>query len=389
MANTIGWGSGTANNSIGWGQGKTNNTIDWGEIYDLSPSGETDLVGVIPPTSLTSPVVSGSGVVGQTLSTTDGTWSGTLPITFTYQWNRNGSIILGATFNTYTLVTADASTSIDCTVTATNAGGSLSKNSNVISVAAATDADANAFIAAAAITDTTQKAAIDKLVVDLKSYGIWTKMKALYPFIGGTAAQHKYNLRNPLDTDAAYRLTFNGGITHSANGIQGNAINGYYQTFINPSVVFSPTSGGSQFIYSRTDLDTGVDLGALAFQPSLSRFYFISRLGANQTEFACLSGGVSTPTNVNSQGFFGITREPNAPNYYAVLNTNYISTTDAYQEPNSTITGLGLIADTGQALSWSARQQAFACIADGLTVAEAQNLRLANLTFQTTLGRNV
>ena len=251
------------------------------------------------------------------------------------------------------------------------------------------DADAQAFLNAAVIEDVTQANAVNTLVTSLKGYGIWTKMKALYPFVGGTASSHKWNLKNPLDTDAAYRLTFNGGITHSANGIQGNAINGYYQTFINPSVVFSPASGGSQFIYSRTDLDTGVDLGALAFQPSLSRFYFISRLGANQTEFACLSGGVSTPTNVNSQGFFGITREPNAPNYYCVLNTNSVSTTDAYQEPNSTITGLGLIADTGQSLSWSARQQAMACIADGLTVAEAQNLRLANLTFQITLSRNV
>ena len=257
-----------------------------------------------------------------------------------------------------------------------------------ISGTPAGDADANAFIAAAAITDRTQQSAIEKLVVDLKGYGIWTKMKALYPFVGGTASQHKFNLKNPLDTDAAYRLTFNGGITHSANGIKGNEVNGYYQTFLNAANTFSPTSGGSLFIYSRDDLDTGVDLGAFAFSPSLSRFYFTARVGFG-FESGCLSNGYVNTLNFNSKGFFGITREPNAPNYYAVLNTNSISTTDSYQEPNSTITGLGLIADTGQALSWSSRQQAMACIADGLTLAEAQNLRIANLTFQTTLSRNV
>ena len=250
------------------------------------------------------------------------------------------------------------------------------------------DPDAQAFITAAAITDPTQQTAVNSLVINLKGYGIWTKMNAIYPFVGGTASQHKFNLKDPRDLDAAYRLVFNGGVTHSSNGVKGNEVNGYYQTFINPSVVFSPASGGSEFIYSRDDLNTGVDLGAFAFSPSLSRFYFISRIGFG-FETGCLSNGYITTPSFDSRGFFGITREPNAPNYYAILNTNSISTTDAYQEPNSTITGLGLIADNNQALSWSARQQAMACVADGLTLAEAQNLRLANLAFQTSLSRNV
>jgi len=45
--------------------------------------------------------------------------------------------------------------------------------------AAAIDADAQAFITAAAITDSTQQSAINTLVTDLKGYGIWTKMKAI------------------------------------------------------------------------------------------------------------------------------------------------------------------------------------------------------------------
>ena len=70
----------------------------------------------------------------------------------------------------------------------------------------AIDSDAQAFITAAGITDSTQQAAITNLVIGLKNDNLWTKMKAIYPFVGGTAASHKFNLKNPLDTNAAYRL---------------------------------------------------------------------------------------------------------------------------------------------------------------------------------------
>jgi hypothetical protein len=45
MANTIDWGQGAVNNTIDWGKGKTNNTINWAEVYDNSPSGETNITG--------------------------------------------------------------------------------------------------------------------------------------------------------------------------------------------------------------------------------------------------------------------------------------------------------------------------------------------------------
>lgn len=253
------------------------------------------------------------------------------------------------------------------------------------------DADAQLFITNAGITDATQQNALNTLVVSLKTYGIWTKIKAFYPFLGGSAFSHKFNLKSPFDLDTSYRLAFFGGVTHSANGVQGNETNGYYKTFINPSVVFSPATGGSEFYYSRLDINTGADLGAFAFTPTLSRFYFNPRSGFN-FQAGCLSFNYVDFLNdtYSSKGFFGITREPNSPNYYSIINSNsYASPNDAYQEPNAIINGFALIADTGQALSWSNRQHAMSCIADGLTLAEIQNLRLANQTFQTTLGRNV
>jgi|14BtaG_2_1085337.scaffolds.fasta_scaffold03059_5 hypothetical protein len=85
------------------------------------------------PYLLAAPVASGTAQVGQTLSTTDGTWQGIATITFAYQWRRDAVNISGATSSTYTLVAADYSTDVDCVVTATNSLGSANADSNDIS----------------------------------------------------------------------------------------------------------------------------------------------------------------------------------------------------------------------------------------------------------------
>ena len=59
------------------------------------------------------------------------------------------------------------------------------------------DPDAQAFLTAAAITDPTISGAINTLVVQMKADNIWTKMKAIYPLVGGTDNTHKWNLKIP------------------------------------------------------------------------------------------------------------------------------------------------------------------------------------------------
>ena len=89
-----------------------------------------------PPVNTGLPVISGTAVSGQTLSTTDGTWTGTAPISYTYQWKRGGINIGGATNNTYLLTDSDNGATITVTVTATNAAGSASATSASVSVLA-------------------------------------------------------------------------------------------------------------------------------------------------------------------------------------------------------------------------------------------------------------
>jgi hypothetical protein len=81
------------------------------------------------PVNTALPMISGSPSVGSTLSTTDGTWTGTPTPTFTYQWKRGGTNISGATANSYLLVSGDSGTMITATVTATNPGGSVGATS--------------------------------------------------------------------------------------------------------------------------------------------------------------------------------------------------------------------------------------------------------------------
>jgi len=384
MANSNGWGDGSANNNIGWGQGAVNNNVSWGKSHIDSWSGATDIDGGNPPVNSVAPAITGTAQEGQTLTCSTGTWSGTP--TYSYQWKRNGSNIGSATNSTYTLVTADVGQSIKCTVTATNALGSSNADSNTVTPTSSTDPDAQAFITAAAITDPTQQSAINTLVTNLKGYNIWTKMKALYPFVGGTASTHKFNLKNPLDTDAAYRIFWSGGVTHSSNGVQFGGVNGSGNTFLNSSVNLT-TSNNHFSVYSRTSsvAATTVEMGC-ANTGAVN--YNQLRIAVNYIAGNLLITSFTSTTN--AQGFWlGNKRDNNDRRVYKNSTKEATNTTlDSTTLPNFNVF-IGARNDNGTAVVYSDKQLAFSSIGDGLTDTEAANLYTAVQAFQTTLNRNV
>jgi hypothetical protein len=75
------------------------------------------------PKNTSPPTITGSAEVGATLHCESGAWSGTQPISFEYEWLRNGSKIASASGGEYKVQSADEGTSISCKVTASNSGG--------------------------------------------------------------------------------------------------------------------------------------------------------------------------------------------------------------------------------------------------------------------------
>lgn len=261
------------------------------------------------------------------------------------------------------------------------------------------DADAQAFISAVGITDATQQSAINTLVVDLKWYGIWTKMKALYPFVGGTSTTHKWNLKNPLDTDAAFRLVFNGGWTHSVNGALPNGTNGYANTFLAPNAHQSLASGHFS-IYSRTSIASSSQYGSngvrnqitglgvqLCLRRSMDNLRYFDMWDEGTGGVA--GGGAET----DARGFYLGSRTANNSLKFYKNNTTIVSNT-ATQAATLLSTNnyfLGAINQNGSPLfsTYDNKQCAFASIGDGLTDAEVANFYTAVQSFQTTLGRQV
>jgi len=252
----------------------------------------------------------------------------------------------------------------------------------VTQVVNAVDADAQAFITAAGITNLTQASAINTLVNDLKTYGLWTKMKALYPMVGGTATSHKFNLKDPRDLDAAFRLVFYGGMTHTSLGMVSNYTTSYADTRLTPSTSLSSLFSQHVSVYSQTSdaspVNTTNSIGE--WQDSTKAMLMKIRSLSNVFSWEVGNGGTSV-SNTDAKGFYlGSVVANNSVKLYK-NNTNVATNTATFS---------GSLPTQIQPIGKNENKTfSFASIGDGLTDTEAANFYNSVQKFQTTLGRQI
>ena len=100
-------------------------SIAGGSLTALQTNAQA-FVNAEPPVNTVAGTISGTTTFTSILTVDNGTWTGYAPITYTYQWNRSGVAITGATASTYTLVLADVGSTISVTITAENIAGYVS-----------------------------------------------------------------------------------------------------------------------------------------------------------------------------------------------------------------------------------------------------------------------
>ena len=255
------------------------------------------------------------------------------------------------------------------------------------------DPDAQAFFTASGLTGATELNAVNQLVVDLKAANIWTKMKAIYPMVGGTAALHKWNLKDPQDLDAAFRLVFNGGWTHTSTGALPNGTNGYANTFLNANTILQQFSHHHSFYHNTDNIGTALrSMGGAQSTATTNFRTTIETSGAALTyrDLGIIKGETGL-TASTLKGFRASSRTAN--NNMFIVKADGTSTSPNLTITSNTLPSLNcLIAAHGASISpqnYAAMQVAFHSIGDGLTTAEGLDLRNAVQAYQTTLSRQV
>jgi hypothetical protein len=239
------------------------------------------------------------------------------------------------------------------------------------------------FFNSGSISDEVQQYAVYRLVGDLQTYGIWDKMKAIYPFVGqaGVSTSFEFNLKDPN----TFRSTFSAGWNFASTGVTPNGEG----AFCNTNVPWADLLRNNNSIgfYSRTNIiATQIDMGVADKYRIWANY---TGLGAGGSNFSSFTSVI----NSDSLGFYQNIRVNSSTfkiykNNSILTTANIASSVDAHPTQKIAIGGQMLENNTG-VQNPSSKEFAFAYLGDGLTDTEAANFYTAVQRFQTTLGRQV
>jgi hypothetical protein len=233
-------------------------------------------------------------------------------------------------------------------------------------------------------------------------------MQVIYPFVGGTAYTHKFNLKDPRDLDAAFRIQFFGAVTHNNLGVSSSAA-GYGDTRFSPLNNFADISSSihatiymsaglangsiftdqaTQWNYNANTLDISpVRIGE---ESSTGVYAAISAYATSGYNNIIQTNAAAASTGLNRTGLWAATRTSGtlATVYRRSTAQNFtITSTNAFVSPSSNQT-MRLFRSYQANGATSGGLFTFASLGTGLQTSEIDTLYTLVTAFNNTLGRS-
>lgn len=241
------------------------------------------------------------------------------------------------------------------------------------------DVDAQRFIDSSGITDFTQRVAVNSFVEQLKNSSLWAKFVAIYPMVGGTATTTQLNLKDPGNSDTAYRLTFHGTPVYAGTGVLFPTTSDYADTHLTDEVLNNNDNSISYYSGTQNTVN-GYDMGCYDRAAPYNELA-IYHSGDASNWFGYYDFG---PKPANTKGLFMLSATASSVTRYengAVKNSS-----GAAPVPGSTGFPI-LIGIVSGASAGGRRECALATIGNGLTDAQALTFYNIVQNFETTLAR--
>jgi hypothetical protein len=246
------------------------------------------------------------------------------------------------------------------------------------------DPDAQAFfnrvIAAGGSLSATEQLAVDTLVKQMKLDGIWTKMKAIYPMVGASAAACSRNLKAD-----EFNGTFTSGWTFASTGV--TPTNAYFDTTLNDSTELALNSG-SFGVYLNSFVNEKIPM-LISDSINLVGTWVIERMTNSNVDVGFHDGLTSNAFGpVHTAGFYQVSRNNSTQLFFRTNNVLQTRSVNSIGLVNRTFK-LGAYDNNGSFSQFMINQARFFYVGDGLTTTEQIDYYSAVQAFQRTLSRQV
>jgi hypothetical protein len=200
----------------------------------------------------------------------------------------------------------------------------------------------------------------------------------MYPLLGGNIAGCKFNAINPIDTDAAFRITYSGSMVFNASGQTTTGVNGVGTTYINQTT--APTLRGMGILTLTLSTTDGGDIQNV----DGSTYLFSSASGGSPrralVQFG--GGGAAIIDPSDGKGFYYGLFTGSTPDGLRLYKNGSLGGIRAFVGSTSFGTNNLLMPNVSTA------QQSFGIYTTTLNETEITNLSSIINTWATSIGRN-